>query len=54
MISDPGMESYHTRVALALQTQANKQSDGGVGVSTPCGVLSTRRTTVFVPGSSGV
>ena len=45
-----GMGPYLQRVALALQTQASKQSDGGVGVSTPCGAISTRGTTVFVPG----
>ena len=42
--------NYPPRVALALQTLTNKRSTSGVGISTPYGVVSTQRTTVFVPG----
>ena len=45
-ISDPGMGPCRPRVARAPTSQ---QSAGGVRVSTPCGAVSTRRITVFVP-----
>ena len=45
----PGMGPYNPRVPLASRTPANQQSASGVGVSTPCGVVSNRGTTVFVP-----
>lgn len=42
------------RRALAPRTQVNQQSSAGVVlVSTPCGVVSTRATTVVVPGMLG-
>ena len=53
-ISNPGMGPYSARVALALRTQANTLSDSGLGVSAPCGAVSTRGASVFVSGLSGV
>ena len=49
-ISDPEMGPYRPRVALAFFSSPshNQRSAGGVGVSTPCGVVSTRGITVFV------
>ena len=38
---DPRMQSYPPRMPLTLRNQ--------VGVSTPCGAISTRGTNVFVP-----
>ena len=66
-ISDPGTVTYHpmvwrklavvprgnSRRALALCAPANQQSVSGVGVSTPCGAVSTRGMSVFVPGNVG-
>ena len=51
---DTGMGSYRARVALALFSNPSQSAIGrrGVGVSTPCGAVSTRRITVFVPGLS--
>ena len=49
-ILDPRMGPYPPRVVLAPRIPANHQSAIGVVVSTPCGAVSTRRTTVFVPG----
>ena len=37
---------------LYSRAPANQRSTGGVGVSTPCGAVSTRGITVFVPGLS--
>ena len=45
-----GMGPYLSRVALAPRTPGSQQSVCGVGTSTPCGAVSTRGTTVFVPG----
>ena len=50
-ISDPGMAFFSPQVAQAARTPANQQSTGGNGVSTPCGEVSIRGTTVFVPGA---
>ena len=47
------MGPFPPGMPLASRTranQANQQSAGGVGVSTPCGAVSNRGTTVFVPG----
>ena len=50
-VSDPGMRLYAPRMALTPRTPANQQSASEVGVSTPCGAVSTLETTaVFVPG----
>ena len=35
---------------LNIRTIANQRSAGGVGISTPCGEVSTRMISVFVPG----
>ena len=35
---------------LYVRSQANEQLGSGVGVSTPCGAVSTRRITAFAPG----
>ena len=51
-IYDPGMPNYPPRGALmALRTISSQSAIGqcGAGVSTPCGAVSTRRITVFVP-----
>ena len=37
---------------LYSRAPTNQQSAGGVGVSTPCGAVSTRGITLFVPGLS--
>ena len=37
---------------LNIRTPANRRSAGGVGISTPCGEVSTRMISVFVPGLS--
>ena len=37
---------------LYSRDPANQRSAGGVGVSTPCGAVSTRGITIFVPGLS--
>ena len=42
------MGPYPPWVELAPRAPANQQSASGVGVSTPCGTVSTRGTTVFV------
>ena len=39
---DPGMGRYPARVALAARNPANHRPESGVGVSTPCGAVSTR------------
>ena len=51
-ISDPGMGPYPPRAALALRTSGwgLAMSQSGVGVSTPCGVVSTWGIASFVPG----
>ena len=63
-ICDPGMITYLPRVrrdhdvsprnnsrsVLAPWAPANQQSASGVGISTPCGVVSTRGISVFGPG----
>ena len=46
----PGMGLYPPRLALAPRTPAIQQSITGVGVSAPCGAVSTRGAAVFVPG----
>ena len=48
-ISDPGMGPYPPRVTLAPRTPAKQQSARGVGVATPCGAVSTRRTPFSSP-----
>ena len=46
---------YPPEVELAQHTNlANQRSAGGVGISTPCGEVSTRMISVFVPGLSGL
>ena len=41
------------RGALTLcMSPGNQRSASGVGVSTPCGAVSTREKTIFVPGVS--
>ena len=50
MISDPEMGFYPLRVPLAPRTPANQQSACEAGVSTSPRAVSTRATTVFVPG----
>ena len=40
---------YLPRVARAPPASANQRSASGIGVFTPCGAVSTRGTTVFVP-----
>ena len=37
---------------LYFRAPANHRLAGGVGVSAPCGAVSTRRITIFVPGLS--
>ena len=37
---------------LCVRSPANQRSAGGTGVSTPCGAVSTRGITIFVPGLS--
>ena len=49
-ICDPGMGSYYPQMAMALQTLASQPPASGVKFSTPCGTISTRGATVFVPG----
>ena len=49
---DPGMGSNPPRVVLALRSRGWGLAASGVGVSTPCGVVSARATSVFVPGLS--
>ena len=44
------MEPFPPWVALAPRTPARQQSASGVGVSTLCGAVSIRGTTVFLPG----
>ena len=44
------MRSYTPCVPVASRTPANQQLASGVGVSTPCGAVSTPPTTVFAPG----
>ena len=46
------MEPYPPRVALAPGSRANQRLASGVGVPTPCGVVSTEGITVLVPDSS--
>ena len=50
-IYDPGMGPCR-RQRHYSRAPANQRSAGGVGVSTPCGAVSTRGITVFVPGLS--
>ena len=47
---DSGMGPYPPRVALAQQNPTNQRSVRGVGISTPCVVVSTTRISVFRPG----
>ena len=63
-ISDPGKERYHpgvrrdlavaprdnSRRALVPGDPASCKPENGVGVSTPCGAVSTLGVPVFVPG----
>ena len=42
------MGRYPPWMALVVRTSANQPSASGVGVSTLCGAVSTRRVTVFV------
>ena len=49
-IYDSGMRPYPPRVALAQQNPTNQRSVRGVGISTPCVVVSTTRISVFRPG----
>ena len=52
-IFDPGMGLCRPWVALAFfRAPANQRSAGVVGVSTPCGAISTRVITVLVPAMS--
>ena len=49
-ISDPGMGPYPPQGALALDTNTSQSAIGWwAGVSTPCGAVSTRWKSVFVP-----
>ena len=43
---------YPPRVVLALRPPADKRSASGIGVSTPCGAVSTRENSIFVSGLS--
>ena len=45
-----GTWPYPPRVVLALRAPANQRSARGIGVSTPCGAVSTRENSIFVPG----
>ena len=47
-ISDPGIRPHHRRVPPASRTPANQQSANEVGVSTPCGSISSPGIIVFV------
>ena len=38
------------RVSLALLAPANQRSARGIGISTPCGAVSTQENSIFVPG----
>ena len=49
-IFDPDMTTYPPQVALALRTPGWDLAASGVGVSTPCGAVSTRESTIFVSG----
>ena len=51
-ICDLGMEPHPARVLLVSRTLAKQQSANSIGVPTPCGAVSFRVITVFVPGSS--
>ena len=53
-IYEPGMGLQPPRGALALRIPANLQLAHQVGVSTPCGALSTGEKNVFVPGLWGL
>ena len=48
-VTDAWMGPYLPRVALVPRTTTNQRSASGVGVSTPCGVVSTRGTAVLSP-----
>lgn len=50
-ISDLGMGPYNTREPLASLTPANQLSANRLGISTPCGAVSTHGTIVFFPSS---
>ena len=49
-IYETGMGTYPPRVALALHAPANQRSARGIGISTPCGAVSTRENSIFAPG----
>ena len=51
-ISEPGMGLYPPRIALPLRAPANQRSTRGIGVSTSCGAVSTRKNSIFVCGVS--
>lgn len=49
LIYHPGVGLNPPRLSLALQSPLNQQQANRVGVSTPCGPVSTPRDVVFVP-----
>ena len=51
-MSEPGMGIYPPQVAFALRAPANQQSARAIGVSTPCGAVSTQEYSIFVSGVS--
>ena len=51
-MSEMGTGPYPPRVALDLRALANRRSARGIEGSTPCGAVSTRENSTFVPGLS--
>ena len=49
-----GCETLSSEGGAGSRTPANQKSASGLGVSTPCGAVLTRKTTAFVPGVLGV
>ena len=46
------MGPYPPRVTVALRAPANERLTNGIGISTPCGVVSARENSIFVLGVS--